>query len=167
MKITDKFLVMATDEFKKWLNLKELTRSIRFIQNYYTMMPTYARFNGKNHLQILKEIEMYQTFEHDYDEIAQNITMFSDAKIAICRDINKIPPGLNGSAQSSIHVEYILNPGDETHSIFDDLLDCNIWLNSILCMKFKINPISHLIINHPPVELVSAISIPNLMSESF
>ncbi len=125
-------------------------------------MPYYARFRGNNYLQVLSEVELNQRFEYGYDEIAQNITVFSDSKIALCRDINKIPAVVNGNLQSSIRVEYILNPGNESYPITDNMLDYNIWLNAILCMRFKISPLAQLIVNHSPAELVSCINLPNL-----
>jgi hypothetical protein len=125
-------------------------------------MPHYERFTGNNYLQILKEVEMNQTFEYGYDEIAQNMTVFPDSKIAICRDINKIPAGFNGSKQFSIRVEYILNPVNGACPITDNLIDFNIWFNALLGMKLNINPSDLLIVNHAPAELVSGINIPTL-----
>jgi hypothetical protein len=130
-------------------------------------MPFYSRFDGENYLQILKEIEIFQDFEHGYDEIAQNITVFSDGKIALGRDINKIPPGINGTANLCVRIEYILNPGNESQSINDNLTDHNIWLNTLLCMKLMIRPSSQSIIAVDPSELVSGISLRLLTTEIF
>ena len=162
MKSFYKFNVMTIDEFKAWLYTKEITRPVRSIHNYHTIMPHYARFSGNNHLQILREVEENQTFENGYDEIAQHITVFPDSKIAICRDINKIPGGFNGSMQFSIRVEYIMNPVNGDCPITDNLVDYNIWLNALLCMKLNINPSAFIITNHAPAELVSGINIPTL-----
>lgn len=167
MKFSSSSRILTSYEFIKWLDAKEITRSIRYIQNFYTIIPNYARFDGKNYLQILKEIVIFQAFEHGYDEIAQNITVFPDGKIALGRDINKIPPGVNGTACLCVRIEYILNPGNDSQLFNDDLTDYNTWLNTLLCMKFMIRPSSQSIISVDPSELVSGISLRLLTTEIF
>jgi hypothetical protein len=155
METSGKFILMDSDEFKVWLSRKEPSRTIRCIQNYHTVMPAYASFNGKNHFQILKGMEEYQLFENGYDEIAQNITTFPDGKIALCRDINRIPAGKNGSSQFCIRIEHIENADGGKSRMTDMQLDCNIWMNALLCMKFRIKPETRSIVSHPRIELVS------------
>lgn len=159
--------LMTTHEFSKWLDSKEITRSIGYIQNFYTRMLCYARFNGQNHLQILEEIEAYQKSLHGYDEIAQNFTMFPDAIIAIGRDINKVPPGVNGTARLCVRVEYILDTGNKMQPTSDDVQDYTTWLNAMLCMKFLIKPSSCSILTFSPSETISDIKIPGLPSAFF
>jgi hypothetical protein len=167
MKFSSCSRILTSNEFIKWLDAKEITRSIRYIQNFYAIIPFYARFDGKNYLQILKEIEIFQAFKHGYDEIAQNMTVFPDGKIALGRDINKIPPGINGTADLCVRVEYILNPGNELQLINDELTDYNTWLNTLLCMKLMIRPSSQSIIAVDPSELVSGKSFRLLTTEIY
>jgi hypothetical protein len=164
METSGKFILMTSDEFREWLMKKESNRTIRCIQNYYTVMPAYASFNGKNHFQLLTGMEEYQIFENGYDEIAQNITTFPDGKIALCRDFNKIPAGKNGASAFCIRIEHIGNPDAENGQLTEAQLDCNIWLNAMLCMKFRIKPATTSIVSHPRVDLVSKAASQRLAS---
>ena len=155
---------MSSDEFREWLSHKEPTRTIRCIQNYHTVMPAYASFNGKNHFQILKGMEEYQLLENGYDEIAQNITTFPDGKIALCRDVNRIPAGRNGSSQFCLRIEHLGNAHSDNNVMTDAQLDCTIWLNALLCMKFRIKPETNSIITHPFTELLTKDSTKRLTS---
>lgn len=155
MKSTEKFILMSSDEFRDWLNGQDIHRPVRCIQNYYTILPAYARFTGSNHFQILSGMEEYQSFEKGYDEIGQNLTVFPDGSIAVCRDLNKIPAGKNGSSAFCLRVEHILNTGNEKKDLPEAQLDSSIWLNAILCLKFRINAGNTSIVTHPRSALIA------------
>jgi hypothetical protein len=162
MSAAGNFQILEMADFGTWLEFQEITRPVRYIQNYFTLMPCYALFDGKNYQQTLNRMERYQRFDHEYDEIAQNISVFPDSTIAICRDLNKIPPGLNGTARFCVRVEYIINQLKDLQSLTDLLLDQKIFLNSLLCMKFMISPSTRSILDLPVTELVTGFRHPEL-----
>ncbi len=164
METSGKFILMTSEEFREWLGQKEHTRTIRCIQNYNTVLPAYASFNGNNHFQILSGMEEYQSFENGYDEIAQNITTFPDGRIALCRDINKIPAGKNGASQFCIRIEHVENANTNEREMTDEQLDCSILLNALICMKFRIKPATTSIVNHPRIELVTKAGVQRIAS---
>jgi hypothetical protein len=153
--IKEKFLLLTTDEFKKWLESKEVIRPIRFIQNYYTVIPIHASFNGHNHFQMLKRIEEYQKITYGYNEIAQNITVFPYGIIGICRNVNRCPEVPNGTNKFIIRVDYVGDHVKKNIWLRENLLDHNVWLNAILSMKFHINSESIPIINPPQQDIIS------------
>ena len=153
--ITEKFLLLTTDEFKLWLESKEVTRPIRFIQYYYSVIPIHASFNGHNHFQMLKRIEEYQKITYGFNEIAQNITVFPYGIIGICRDINRCPQVPNGKKKFILRVDYVGDYVKNNIWVHENLLDHNVWLNALLSMKFHIKPESIPIINTTPQDIIS------------
>jgi len=153
--ITEKFFLMNTEDFTKWLESKDVTRPIRFIQNYFSVIPIHESFNGHNHFQMLKRIEEYQKITYGYNEIAQNFTVFPYGIIGICRDFNKCPQVTNGTSKFILRVDYIGDYVKKNFWVHENLLDYNVWLNALLSMKFHIKPDSIPIINPSPKDIIS------------
>lgn len=142
-----RFLLFDIDEFDNWLSSISISRQIKLIQNHHTWNPSYADFHGNNHFNLLNGMEAAH-IERGFTEIAQNITIFPDGKLAVCRSLEKIPAGIKGANTSGICIENIGN-FDNGHDIMSDMHKTSIIKAvAFLCKKFHLRPSSGSIIYH-------------------
>lgn len=139
MKQDGKFVLMNRKEFQTWLDKKQITREINVIQQHHTWKPDYSDFNGSNHFTLLKGMESAH-LKRGFSEIAQNITIFPDGMIAVCRDINIAPAGIKGSNAHGVCIETLGNfdVGGDTMSA--EQKQSVLSVTALLCVKFKLEP---------------------------
>jgi len=135
------FHVYTPAEFTSWIMSTAFTRNITFIQNHHTFLPSYQNFTDRpNHLFWLESMRNVHINERHWSDIGQNITIFPDGKIAVCRPIDKTPAGIFGANTGAICIE---NMGD--FDIGKDAMepaqkDSIILTNALLCIKFDLRP---------------------------
>jgi hypothetical protein len=108
MKIIGKFILLEAVEFEKWLVLQKITRKIKWVQLHHTYVPAYKHFNGTNHFSLCQSMEEAHK-ERGFSEIAQNLTIFPDGKVMVCRSLDTIPAGIKGANTYGICIENIGN----------------------------------------------------------
>lgn len=135
------FHIYTPAEFTTWIRSTAFTRNITFIQNHHTFLPSYQNFNAHpNHLFWLESMRNVHINERHWADIGQNITIFPDGMIAVCRPVDKTPAGIFGANTGAICIE---NMGD-----FDIGKDAMlavqkgsiILTNALLCIKFDLRP---------------------------
>lgn len=95
-------------EFAAWLQTFSFTRVIRALQCHHTSIPGYGNFRQTSHFELLHAMEIAHIYR-GFAEIAQNLTTFPDAAVAVCRSIDIIPAGIQRANKSRICIE---NPGN-------------------------------------------------------
>lgn len=108
MKALGKFILLDLNEFEDWLNMQNITRKIKLIQQHHTYVPAYKHFKNEDHFKLCKSMEKSH-LERGFAEIAQNFTTFPDGKIMVCRNLNTIPAGIKGANPNGICIENIGN----------------------------------------------------------
>jgi hypothetical protein len=136
------YLLMTREEFKNWLFNQTFTRKINKIQQHHTWLPSYKQFHGNNHLQMLKSMENFHVSKMGWKNIAQNLTIFPDGKVAVCRPFNIEPEGSIGAKANSgaIMIENIGN-FDAGHDIMTiEQKDSIVYVTAALSIKFGLTP---------------------------
>jgi hypothetical protein len=144
----DQFILMNKVGFHKYLKETEFKRTIKLVQNHHTYKPDYSNFNGDDHFDDLKAMDRYHENKRGWSDIGQNITIFPDGMIGICRPINKAPAGIKGANKHGICIEAYGNfdkGGDEMTKAQRDSI---LFVNAVLCHKFKLIPDSNTIVYH-------------------
>jgi hypothetical protein len=148
-----KFILFTLAEFAEWLKQKQVTRQICLVQNHHTYSPGYQDFKPGSHFMLLKNMEAYHMAPKPKGagmaEIAQNLTIFPDGVIAICRDMDKAPAGIFGANSNGICIENIGN-FDAGHDVMTEVQkDAIIRVNALLCLKFDL-PVDtdHIVYHH-------------------
>jgi len=108
MKAIGKFILLEAAEFEPWLADQMITRKIKWVQQHHTFIPAYKHFKGDNHFALCQSMEAAHK-ERGFDEIAQNLTIFPDGKIMVCRNLDKVPAGIKGANTFGICIENIGN----------------------------------------------------------
>lgn len=103
------FKLMDVSEFKNYLDSLKITRTIKLIQLHHTYSPSYKDFNGANHTKLQEGMKNYHIRENDWNDIAQQFTIFPDGKICTGRDINTAPTGIKGANSNGICIECLGN----------------------------------------------------------
>lgn len=143
-----KFILLNREEFKTWLLKLKCTRSIKLIQEHHTYMPNYKTFKEvKDYFRILEGMERSH-INRGFSEIAQNLTIFPDGLIAICRDFNKSPAGIMGANKTGICIENVGNfdIGKDKMSPEDRM--SILYVTASLCKHFKLKPSINTIVYH-------------------
>lgn len=146
MQTKGKFILFSTDEFAMWLNSASVTRLIKLVQIHHTWLPDYASFN-KNYFALLESMEASH-LERGFAEIAQNLTIFPDGMVAICRSFNTIPAGIKGANSYGICIESVGNFDIGKDQISDANRLAYIQVVALLCNKFKLAPDTNSIVYH-------------------
>jgi len=136
----DQFILFDNwKEFGTWLQTKHIKRKIIRVQQHHTWSPSYKHFKGNNHFSLLISMRKYH-LKNGFIDIAQNLTIFPDGKIAVCRDFEKTPAGIKGCNANALCIEIIGNfdiNGDVMTTI---QMDAIIGVNAVLCFKFELCP---------------------------
>lgn len=103
-----KFVHITLVEFTDWLEANRFDRQIGVIQNHHTYIPGYAHFKGNNHIALCESMERSH-LERGFAEIAQNLTIFPDGDVVLCRSFNTIPAGIKGTNQNGLCIENLGN----------------------------------------------------------
>lgn len=145
MIVQDGFTLFTREEFKDWLFKTSFTRVIGLLQNHHTWSPGYKDFNGSNHFAMLNGMRSYHTTPAPngagFSDIAQNITIFPDGKIAICRSFEKAPAGIYGVNTEALCMEIIGNFDIGGDTMNEEQKQSVIFVNALFCMKFN-KPVS-------------------------
>lgn len=142
-----KFILMTLPEFAQWLDNNSFSRTIRLVQNHHTFIPNYTHFRGNNHFSMLEGMERSH-LERGFTEIAQNLTTFPDGRIAVCRNLNKIPGGIKGANTFGVCMEHIGNFDTGGDVMTAAHVDAILEANALLCKKFSLAPSSDTVVYH-------------------
>lgn len=98
--------------------------------------------------------------ERGFSEIAQNITVFPDGMIVICRAIEKIPAGIKGANANGICVENVGYFDKGKDEMTDEQRKSIILVTRALLTKFKLEPTIYSVVYHHWYDLNTGKRIP-------
>lgn len=135
-------ILMTKEEFKEWLSKQQITREIRLIQHHHTWKPSYKHFHGNNHFQMLDSMQQHHMKTMGWGNIAQNITIFPDGKIAVSRPLQIAPEGSIGPKANKygIAIENVGNFDIGQDEMTEEQKDAIIFVTALLSLKFNIEP---------------------------
>lgn len=149
-----KFILFDADSFGAWLMATDVHRIIRLIQQHHTWCPSYSNFRGDNHFKLLKGMEAAH-LANGWCDIAQNLTIFPDGTVAVCRPLDQIPAGIKGANTGGICIENI-GCFDVGHDLMADVhAAAVIKVTALLCRRFSLAPSTESIVYHHWYDLVS------------
>lgn len=148
MKIQDgKYRLFDIEGFAEWMESLSLKRKIILIQNHHTEIPSYKDFHGDNHFALQQEMEVMH-LARNFDEIAQQLTIFPDGIICTGRSMELDPAGIRGANKGAICIEnlgYFDEGKDEMTTLQSKAI---LSVNMLLCKKFKLTPSTETLVYH-------------------
>jgi len=130
-----KFVRMTVVEFSDWLEANRFDRQIGVIQNHHTYIPAYAHFRGDNHFALCESMERSH-LERGFAEIGQNLTIFPDGEVVLCRSFNTIPAGIKGANRKGLCIENLGNFDQGADTMSDAQRKAIVTVNARLLMRF-------------------------------
>ena len=141
------FIVMTTVEFGGWLKQQQISRVIKVVQIHHTWLPNYSNFNGSNHFEKLQGMKSSH-IARGFSDIAQNLTIFPDGKVAVCRPLNVVPAGIYGQNSQGICIENFGNFDVGKDQMTQAHKDAIVQVVAQLCIKFGLLPDTNSILYH-------------------
>ena len=141
------FILLNLNEFESWLKNQNIKRKINIIQHHHTWKPDYNSFKN-NHFELMKSMKRFHVDERGFSDIAQNITIFPDGMIGICRSLEKQPAGIYGHNYGALCIESLGNFDKNGDTMTQEQVNAIVGVNAILCSEFSIEPNTDNIIYH-------------------
>jgi hypothetical protein len=147
MKTQGQFILFETlDEFARFLE-KPLQRTVVRIQNHHTFIPSYADFNGENHFARLKSMKEAH-LKRNFSDIGQNLTIFPDGTVAVCRTFEKDPACAKGANTRSVCIENLGNFDVGGDRMTEAQRESIVRVNALLCRRFNLDVDTSTIVYH-------------------
>jgi hypothetical protein len=83
-----------------------------------------------------------------WSDIGQNLTIFPDGRIGLCRAIDITPAGIYGANTGAICIEHLGNFDEGKDAMTQEQKDSIIKANALLCMKFGLKPVTTQVVYH-------------------
>lgn len=109
MKTKFGFTLYTLNEFEAYLKNLRVGRTVLYIQQHHTFMPSYQHFNGNNHFELQKGMKDYHVGTNGFIDIAQHYTIFPDGTVMTGRSMELAPAGIKGFNSGAICIENLGN----------------------------------------------------------
>lgn len=137
----DSFILFDNwQEFKTWLDGQTFKRKISVIQQHHTWSPSYKHFTGNNHFQLLNGMRDYHMKSNGWQDIAQQLTIFPDGKIATGRSFDIAPAGIKGCNTNGLCIESIGNFDTGGDAMTAEQKNAILGVTASLCIKLGLTP---------------------------
>ncbi|HYJ80078.1 MAG TPA: N-acetylmuramoyl-L-alanine amidase [Longimicrobiaceae bacterium] len=148
MQTKGKFTLYETmDEFAQFL-AKPLQRQIVRILDHHTLIPGYKQFTGTNHFGLLTGMDVAHK-QRGFGGIAQNLTIFPDGTVAVCRSFEERPACTKGANTGSLCIENLGNFDKGKDEMTPAQRDAIVRVNALLCHRFKLSvDADHIVYHH-------------------
>ncbi len=147
MEKNGKFILMSLLEFRAWLIGNSFKRTVSVIQNHHTFLPNYSHFNGSNHFAKLTGMEEAH-IKRGFPEIGQNLTIFPDGKVAVCRSLEKNPTCIADKNTGGLCIENLGDFDTGKDNMTNEQKQAIISVNALLCIKFNLNVDGYHVVYH-------------------
>lgn len=147
METKGKFILMDIAQFEAWLQTQKIKRTIKLVQHHHTYIPAYKHFKQTNHFALCQSMERSHK-ERGFAEIAQNITIFPDGKIMVCRNLDTIPAGIKGANSYGICIENIGNFDKGNDSMSAEQKNAIISATKSILNRFKLKASDQTVVYH-------------------
>lgn len=142
------FRLFTFAEFNNYLLQTLFQRKITFIQNHHTWKPNYSHFNNSNHNTLLENMRHDHTVNRQWSDIGQNITIFPDGVIALCRALDIAPAGIKGANTGGICIENLGNFDEGGDIMTNAQKEAILKTNAALCVKFSLETLPLQVVYH-------------------
>ncbi|MBE7172413.1 MAG: amidase [Williamsia sp.] len=144
------FHIFEIDQFINFIRQTTFQRKITFVQNHHTFKPDYATFNAvpNRHMILLENMRTDHIQNRGWSDIGQNLTIFPDGKVGVCRSIDIKPAGIFGANTGGICIENLGDFDEGSDVMTVEQKESIIKSNAILCIKFGLKPVPHQVVYH-------------------
>jgi len=143
------FTLMTPTEFKIWIKQQNIARTVLFIQQHHTFLPSYEQFRGDNHFSIQRGMKNFHVHNNGWSDIGQQFSIFPDGKIATGRSLESSPACIRGNNANSICIENVGDFDTGKDQMTAEQRDSILTVTAALCDRFSV-PVDtdHIVYHH-------------------
>lgn len=142
------FKKMTVQEFENYIANLKMARTILFIQEHHTYIPSYIHFKGNNHFDLQKGMKNTHVNINGWADIGQHFTIFPDGNILTGRSIEKSPACITGNNANAVCIENLGNFDKGADEMTDEQRKAIVSVTAALCKKFNFIPDTNRIVYH-------------------
>lgn len=125
-------------EFEQFINDTKIARTVLFIQQHHTYIPSYVHFTGNNHIGLQTSMRNTHVNHNGWSAIGQHFTTFPDGTIVSGRSLEQSPAGIFGNNANAICIENLGNFDTGKDIMTDAQKNTIIRMTAALCKKFSL-----------------------------
>lgn len=142
------FTKMTSKEFEAYISNLKIARTILFVQQHHTYIPSYIHFKGNNHFDLQKGMKNTHINVNGWADIGQHFTIFPDGSILTGRSIEKSPACITGNNANAICIENLGNFDSVADEMTEAQRNAIVIVTTALCKKFSFIPDANTIVYH-------------------
>ncbi|SOE21027.1 SH3-like domain-containing protein [Spirosomataceae bacterium TFI 002] len=142
------FTKMSVSEFETWISNQRVGRTIIYLQQHHTYIPTYQNFTGSNHFEMQVGMKNHHVVYNGWNDIGQHFSVFPDGMILTGRNLEFTPACILGNNSNAICIENIGNFDTGNDQMTTLQQDSIVRLSAAICKKFSIPIDSNKIVYH-------------------
>lgn len=142
------FKKFCIDEFETYIAELKIARTILFIQQHHTYIPSYIHFKGKNHLALQTGMKNTHIHSNGWSDIGQHFTTFPDGTIMTGRSIEQSPACIYGNNAHAVCIESVGNFDLGKDQMTIEQSNTIIRMTAALCKKFNFPATTNKIVYH-------------------
>jgi len=132
------FTLMTPAEFKNWIQQQNIARTVLFIQQHHTFLPSYEQFRGDNHFSIQSGMKNFHVHNNGWSDIGQHFSIFPDGKIATGRSLESSPACIRANNANSVCIENVGDFDIGKDQMTAEQRDSILTVTAALCKRFSV-----------------------------
>ncbi len=139
---------MSAIEFDKWLQKLKVARTVLYLQQHHTYIPSYEHFNGSNHFKVQLGMKDHHVNENGWSDIGQHFSIFPDGTVLTGRSLERTPACIYGKNSHSICIENVGNFDKNGDDMTTEQRQAIFDISASICRRFSIPVNTERIVYH-------------------
>ena len=132
------FTKMTIGEFENWIANTRVARTILYLQQHHTYIPSYQQFAGSNHFDMQKGMKDHHVGSNGWMDIGQHFSIFPDGTVVTGRSLELSPACIYGNNTNAICIENVGDFDSGKDIMSSAQKDAIIKVSAAICKKFSI-----------------------------
>lgn len=125
-------------EFETYLQQLRVGRTILYVQQHHTYLPSYSQCTDTNQLDLQKGMKNHHVHNNGWSDIGQHFSTFPDGSIVTGRSMERSPACIYGNNANSICLEHVGFFDDGKDTMTQKHKQTIIKMTALLCNKYNI-----------------------------
>lgn len=128
---------MTPAEFKNWIKQQNVARTVLFVQQHHTFLPSYQQFRGDNHFSMQSGMKTFH-MQNGWNDIAQHFSIYPDGKVVTGRSLEAAAACIKGNNANAICIENIGDFDTGKDQMNNQQRESILTVTAALCERFGI-----------------------------
>ncbi len=142
------FLLLTPAEFEDWIAQQNVARTVLYIQEHHTWVPSYAHFRGNNHFELQRSMQQFHISANGWRDIGQHFSIFPDGMIVTGRSLEQSPACIFGFNAHSVCIENVGDFDEGKDAMRPEQREAIVRVTAALCKRFNVSITTDRIVYH-------------------